>query len=91
MGLSSRGEPGIGVGDDWRRVGAAVAEHGVDDVGSAAGQADQGGVVAFALGAFAVVVGAACRVRQRGERREEQRGFQGVVAALGAGLARSSP
>jgi hypothetical protein len=35
-------------------VGAA-AEHGVEDVAAAAGEADQGGVVFLALGVFAVV------------------------------------
>jgi hypothetical protein len=39
-------------------VGLAVAEHGEDDVASASGEADQGGVVFLAFGAFAVVVGA---------------------------------
>jgi hypothetical protein len=34
-------------------VGLVGAEHGHDDVAAAAGQADQGGVVAFAFGAFA--------------------------------------
>ena len=38
-------------------VDGAVAEHRVEDVGAAASQADEGGVVAFACGAFAVVVG----------------------------------
>lgn len=56
MGLSSGCESGIGLADDRSGVGAAVAEHGEQDAGAAAGQADQGGVVAFALGSFAVVV-----------------------------------
>jgi hypothetical protein len=56
-----------------------VAEHGVDDVDAVAGEADQGGVVSFALGAFAVVVGAAGRVGETGEGRQQRRGRQGVV------------
>ena len=84
MGLSSREGFGCSL---WGAVGLAVAEHGVDDVGAAAGQADQGGVVPFAGGSLAVVVGPAVGVPERGERGEEQRRLQGVVAALGAGLA----
>ncbi len=87
MGSSSGGEFWIGVVDRGRVVGAAVAEHGVDDVGAASGEADQGGVVSFAGGSFAVVVGAAGGVGQGGECGQEQRGFQGVVAALGSGFA----
>jgi hypothetical protein len=60
-----------------------VAEHGEQDVGAAAGQADQGGVVFLALGAFAVVVGAADRVGQSSERGEEERAFELFVAAAG--------
>ena len=66
MWLSSRCERRIGLGDDRRRVGRAVAEHGEQDVGAAAGQADQGGVVPLALGSFAVVVGAADGVQRYG-------------------------
>ena len=47
----------LGSWDGWWLVVGAVAEHGVDDVAAAAGQADYGSVVALALGAFAVVVG----------------------------------
>ena len=43
-------------------VEAAVAEHGVEDAESAVGESDDGLVVAFALAAFAVIVGAAYRV-----------------------------
>lgn len=43
----------------WGLIGGAVAEHGVQDVATAAGQADQGGVVALVLIAFALVVGGA--------------------------------
>jgi len=38
---------------DWL-VGLAGDEHGEDNVAAAAGQADEGGVVALALGALAV-------------------------------------
>src|SRR5262249_41556657 len=39
-------------------VEGAVAEHGVEDVDTASGQAGDGGDVVFAFGAFAGVVGA---------------------------------
>lgn len=45
MWLSSRGGDGCGFGVS---VVGAVAEHGVEDVAAAAGQADQGGVVLLA-------------------------------------------
>jgi len=51
-------------------VGGAGAEHGVEDVNAAAGEADEGGVVFLALVAFAVVVRAAGRFgkgRERGQ------------------------
>jgi hypothetical protein len=38
-------------------VEGSVAEHGVEEVGASAGEGDEGLVVAFAFGAFAVVVG----------------------------------
>ena len=68
-------------------VVGAVAEHGVEDVAAAAGQADEGGVVFLALGSFAVVVGAAGRVVQGGERGEEERAFELAVAGPGGMLA----
>jgi hypothetical protein len=43
--------------DRWA-VDALRAEHREQDVAAASGQADQGGVVAFAFAAFAVVLGA---------------------------------
>jgi hypothetical protein len=49
MGLSSGCCRRRRRGDARSGVGAAVAEHGVDDVGAASGQADQGGVVSLAL------------------------------------------
>ena len=68
-------------------VGLAVAEHGVEDVAAAAGEADEGGVVFLALGSFAVVVGAAGGVVQGGERGEEERAFELAVAGSGRVLA----
>ena len=58
-----------------------------DDVAAAAGQADQGGVVAFAFGAFAVVEGLGRGVAQAGEGGQEHGVFEPVVAAAAAGLA----
>ena len=71
-GLSSRG------GGAWAVVGA-VAQHRVDDVEAASGQADEGGVVFLALVAFAVVVGPGFGVLQGGERGQEQRVLQPFV------------
>ena len=45
----------------WWVVEGAVSEHGVEDAESAVGESDDGLVVAFALAAFAVIVGAAYR------------------------------
>jgi N-methylhydantoinase A len=87
MSLSSRRGGGVGGGDGGPAVGLAVAEHGEQDVGAASGKADQGGVVALARGPLAVVVGPAGGVAQTGECRQEQGALEGVVAALGAGLA----
>jgi hypothetical protein len=41
----------------FRLIRGVGAEHGVQDVDAAAGEADQGGVVFLALGSFPVVVG----------------------------------
>ena len=60
-------------------VGGAVAEHGVQDVDAASGQADEDGVVAIALGAFTVVVDEGVGVVQGGERGEEERAFELLV------------
>ena len=50
-------------------VGLFGSQHGVEDVAAAAGQADQGGVVFLAFGAFAVVVAAGgSRVARRRPR-----------------------
>src|SRR5918998_1038109 len=64
-------------------VEGLVAEHGVEDVAAASGQADQGGVVFFAFGSFAVVVGAAGRVGQGGEGGQEEGAFEFAVAGAG--------
>lgn len=79
MSLSSCSGAGIGLGGGGVLVGLAVAEHGEDDVDASAGEADQGGVVTLVLGSFAVVVGAAGRVGETGESRQEQGGFEGVL------------
>jgi hypothetical protein len=62
-------------------VEGAVAEHGVEDVAAPASEGDEGLVVAFALGDFAVVVGAGDGVAERGERGEEQGPFEDLVPA----------
>jgi hypothetical protein len=67
MGLSSGGGAGGGFVGDRLLVGLAVAEHGEQDVDTAAGQADQGSVVPLALSSLPVVVGAAGRIGQTGE------------------------
>ena len=47
-------------------VEGSVFEHGVDDVAAAPGEADDGGVVFLAFGAFPLVVGLGERVVARG-------------------------
>ena len=54
--LSSRFGQVLGLG--WL-VGGFGFEHGEDDVAAASGDADDGGVVAFAFGSFGLVVGGA--------------------------------
>jgi hypothetical protein len=68
-------------------VEGLVAEHGVQDVAAASGQADEGCVVFLAFGSFAVVVGAVDRVGQGGEGSEEEGAFEFAVAAAGGVLA----
>ena len=75
MSLSS----GEGV---FRVVEGAVAEHGVEDVDAASGEGDEGLVVALALCDLAVVIRAGDRVAEGGEGGEEERPFQGPVAAV---------
>jgi len=74
----------------WCELGGAVglsgAEHGQDDVAAAAGQTDEGGVVAFAFGAFTVVEGSGGWIAEAGEGGEEHGVFEPVVAASAAGL-----
>src|SRR5690349_12174245 len=78
----------LGVGAGGELVGGEVAvagaEHGEDDVAAAAGEADEGGVVALALGAFAVVVVARVGTRERRERGQEEGVLEAVVAASAA-------
>ena len=60
--------PGSG-GEGWFLVEGAVFEHAVDHVASASGEADDGGVVVFALFAFAFVVGDRGRMFGAGDER----------------------
>ena len=62
-------------------VEGSVAEHGEEDVAPASGEGDEGLVVAFALGNFAVVVGARDGVAKGGERGEKQGAFEDLVSA----------
>src|SRR5690606_35764014 len=64
-----------------RLIGLLVADHGVEDVAAASGQADEGGVVLLTLGALAVVVGPGGRVLQRREGSKEERALELLVAA----------
>ena len=67
----------------WWVVEGAVSEHGVEDAESAVGESDDGLVVAFALAAFAVVVGAAFRVgADDREGRQEECAFEPLVPAV---------
>ena len=50
-------------------VEGAVLEHAVDHVAAASGEADDGGVVVFALSSFAFVVGDGWRVFGGGDER----------------------
>jgi hypothetical protein len=61
-------------------VGLFVVEHGEQHVAASSRQADEGGVVFLAFGSLFVVVGAAGGVVQGGERGQEQRSFEFVVA-----------
>ena len=61
---------------------AVVSDHGVEDVGLAAGEADECGVVPLALGSFAIVVGPGFGVGSQGcEGGHEQGVLQSFVAA----------
>src|SRR6266567_3245315 len=70
------------------RAGLAGAEDGQDDIAAAAGQADEGGVVAFAFGSVAVVEGFGGGVAQRGEDGQEHGALEPVVTAAAAGIHR---
>lgn len=75
-----------GRGGGWLVVGA-VAEHREDDVAATTGQTDHGGVVLYAFGSFAVVVGLRDRVAIRGDPRGvEQCVLQSFVARTGGEL-----
>ena len=67
-GSGGVGQAGCGAGG---LVGLAGAEHCQDDVAAASGEADEGGVVAFAFGSFPVVERLGRGVAQGGERGEE--------------------
>ena len=79
--------PGSGY-EGWFLVEGSVFGHAVDHVASAAGEADDGGVVVFALFAFALVVGDRGRVfGGRDERGLPQRVPEAFVAPSGGSLA----
>ncbi len=68
-------------------VGLSGPQYGVQHVDASAGQGDDGLVVAFALGSFPVVEGAAGRVALQGaERGLVEDPFEGAVAAGSASL-----
>ena len=67
-------------------VGLVVSEQGVEDVGAAPGEGDEGYVVLLLLSSFAVVVRPRDGVAQGGERGQEQRSFEDLVAAAGLGV-----
>lgn len=73
-----------------RLVGLALADHGVQDVDSAACQAGQRGRVGLAFGSFAVVVDPAWWVLEAGERGHVEGAFEGPVTAVGLVLALDS-
>src|SRR5712691_4541876 len=82
--------PGSGrAGEFWPGsgglVGLAGGEHGEDDVAAAAGQADQGSVVAFAFGAFAVVERLGGGVARGGGGGQEHAGLAGDEGQSGVG------
>ncbi len=60
------------------------SEYGVKIVTASSREYDEGLVVAFALRAFPVVVGARDGVMERRERGEEQGPFQDLVSATGS-------
>ena len=64
-------------------VGLVVPEHGVEDVGAAAGEGDEGFVVLLLLSSFAVVVGPGDGVAQGREGGQEEGPLEDFVAAAG--------
>ena len=73
-------------------VGGLGLEHGEDDVAAASGDADDCGVVAFAFGSFALVVGAGVGVVLGGDERRGEHGvLEAVVAASGYAGRRAAP
>ena len=65
-------------------VGGLCFEHCQDDVAAAAGDADDGCVVAFAFGAFALVESTGVGVVSSGDEGGGEHGvFEAVVAASG--------
>ncbi|GAA1543946.1 hypothetical protein GCM10009730_61290 [Streptomyces albidochromogenes] len=73
-------------GDCGRRLGfveGSVAEHGEEDIGSAAGEAKKSLGVVFALADLLVVVSPGCRVTQGGEGGEEEGSFELLVPSPG--------
>ena len=79
--------PGSGY-EGWFLVEGAVFEHAVDYVAASAREADDGGVVVFALFAFALVVGDGRRVFGAGDEQGlSQRVPEAFVAPSGGSLA----
>lgn len=79
--------PGSGY-EGWFLVEGSVFEHAVDYVAASAREADDGGVVVFALFAFALVVGDGRRVfGGRDEQGLPQRVLEAFVAPSGGSLA----
>ena len=70
-------------------VGGLVFEHGEDEVAAATGDADDGGVVVFAFGSFALVVGLGVRVVEGGNERVGFPPDRGGLVRLFGGFFRS--
>jgi hypothetical protein len=66
-------------------VEGSVFEHGEDDVAAAPGEADDGGVVFRALGAFPVVVGLGRRVVAGGIQADRKSAFLSCLLPERAG------
>ena len=79
--------PGSGY-EGWFLVEGSVFEHAVDHVAAPTREADDGGVVVFALFAFALVIGHGGRVfGGRDEQGLPQRVLEAFVAPSGGSLA----